>query len=86
MENPFPTRERLERVPRRRLRNVPKAASRAINQDAMSEEFPAVNDYTSHGCIKMSPTDLTDLVRLYHRHFGAGVRYPKGRVVLRVIN
>jgi hypothetical protein len=49
-------------------------------------EWPRINDYKSFGCIKMSPGDLADLVRLYHRHFGAGVRYPKGRVVLRVVN
>lgn len=49
-------------------------------------EWPKINDYKSFGCIKMSPTDLADLVRLYHRHFGAGIRYPRGRVVLRVIN
>jgi hypothetical protein len=49
-------------------------------------EFPKVNDYKSFGCIKMSPTDLADLVRIYHQHFGAGVRYPKARVVLRVVN
>jgi hypothetical protein len=48
-------------------------------------EYPRFNDYKSFGCIKMSPGDLADLVRLYHRHFGAGVRYPKDRVVLKVI-
>jgi hypothetical protein len=49
-------------------------------------EWPRINDYKSFGCIKMSPTDLAQLVRLYHQHFGAGVRYPKSRVVLRVIS
>ena len=49
-------------------------------------ELPRINDYKSFGCIKMSPTDLADLVRLYHQHFGAGVRYAKAAVVLRVIN
>ena len=49
-------------------------------------EYPRFNDYKSFGCIKMSPGDLASLVRLYHQHFGAGVRYPKARVVLRVIN
>jgi hypothetical protein len=48
-------------------------------------EWPRINDYKSFGCIKLSPADLAELVRLYHRHFGAGVRYPKARVVLRVI-
>ena len=49
-------------------------------------EYPRFNDYRSFGCIKMSPGDLATLVRLYHQHFGAGVRYPKARVVLRVIS
>ena len=49
-------------------------------------EYPRINDYKSYGCIKMAPRDLAELVRLYHQHFGAGVRYPKGRVVLRVIS
>ncbi len=49
-------------------------------------EYPQFNDYKSFGCIKISPGDLTELVRLYHQHFGAGVLYPKSRVVLRVIN
>ena len=48
-------------------------------------EWPQVNDYKSFGCIKMSPGDLAELVQLYHRHFGAGTRYPKARVVLRVV-
>ena len=49
-------------------------------------EYPKVNDYKSLGCIKMSPRDLADLVRIYHQHFRAGVRYPKARVELRVIS
>jgi hypothetical protein len=49
-------------------------------------EYPRINDYKSFGCIKMAPADLADLVRLYHQHFGNGVRYPKDRVVLRVIS
>jgi hypothetical protein len=34
----------------------------------------------------MAPGDIAELVRLYHQHFKAGVRYPKDRVVLRVIS
>jgi len=49
-------------------------------------EYPRINDYKSLGCIKMAPGDLAELVRLYHQHFGAGVRYPKARVVLRVVS
>jgi hypothetical protein len=47
-------------------------------------EFPAFNEYKSAGCIKLAPADLRQLVAVYHRHFAAGVRYAKGRVVLRV--
>ena len=47
-------------------------------------EFPSWNDYKSAGCIKMSPTDLRQLVTLYKRHFATGVRYAKAQVVLRV--
>jgi hypothetical protein len=47
-------------------------------------EFPQVNDYTSHGCIKMSPSAILALTRDYHRFFKAGVRYPISRVSLRV--
>jgi hypothetical protein len=49
-------------------------------------EVPAYNDYKSAGCIKLSPTHLYELTRLYHQHFSAGVRYSKARVVLRVIS
>jgi hypothetical protein len=47
-------------------------------------EFPAVNDYTSHGCIKMSPAAILALTRDYHRFFNAGVRYRTARVSLLV--
>jgi hypothetical protein len=47
-------------------------------------EWPRINDYRSHGCIKMSPADLADLVRHYHRWFRAEVRYPTDRVAVRV--
>jgi hypothetical protein len=49
-------------------------------------EYPRINDYKSYGCIKMAPGDLAELTRLYHQHFGAGVRYPKARVALRVVS
>ncbi len=49
-------------------------------------EVPAYNDYKSAGCIKLSPTHLYQLTRLYHQHFSAGVRYSKARVVLRVVS
>ena len=32
-------------------------------------EYPKINDYTSHGCIKMSPADILALTRDYHRFF-----------------
>jgi len=47
-------------------------------------EYPKVNDYTSHGCIKMSPSAILALTRDYHRYFKAGVRYPTSRVSLLV--
>jgi len=47
-------------------------------------EFPKVNDYTSHGCIKMSPADILALTRDYHRFFKPGVRYPMAKVSLLV--
>jgi hypothetical protein len=47
-------------------------------------EFPKVNDYTSHGCIKMAPRDILALTRAYHRFFKAGVRYPLSKVSLLV--
>ncbi|RLV48287.1 hypothetical protein D9V37_19785 [Nocardioides mangrovicus] len=30
-------------------------------------EFPAINDYRSNGCIKLSPTDIAALMRHYRR-------------------
>jgi hypothetical protein len=45
-------------------------------------EYPKINDYTSHGCIKMAPGDILALTRAYHRFFRAGVRYPIARVSL----
>lgn len=47
-------------------------------------EFPRINDYTSHGCIKMAPSDLLALTRAYHRFFSPGVRYPTAKVSLLV--
>ena len=49
-------------------------------------ESPRINDYKSLGCIKMSPRDLAELTRLFHRHFAAGIRYPSDRVSLRVVS
>jgi hypothetical protein len=48
-------------------------------------EFPDINDYRSAGCIKLAPADLADLSRHFLRFFKAGVRYPKSRVVVRVV-
>lgn len=45
-------------------------------------EWPRINDYRSHGCVKMSPADLRDLVEHFHRWFDAGVRYPTARVAV----
>jgi len=47
-------------------------------------EYPKINDYTSHGCIKMSPADLLALTRDYHRFFEPGVRYSPAKVSLLV--
>jgi hypothetical protein len=47
-------------------------------------EFPQINDYTSHGCIKMSPADILALTRDYHRFFRPGIVYPQARVSLLV--
>jgi hypothetical protein len=49
-------------------------------------ELPRYNEYKSAGCIKLAPGDLAELVRLYQRHFHAGVRYAQSQVVLRVVN
>ena len=48
-------------------------------------EFPEVNDYKSAGCIKLSPDDLAELSRHFLQFYKAGVRYPKSRVVVRVV-
>jgi hypothetical protein len=48
-------------------------------------EFPEVNDYTSAGCIKLAPDDLAELSRHFLEFYRAGVRYPKSRVVVRVV-
>jgi hypothetical protein len=48
-------------------------------------EFPRINDYRSAGCIKMAPGDLAELSRHFLQFFRAGVRYPKSRVVVRVV-
>jgi hypothetical protein len=47
-------------------------------------EYPQINDYTSHGCIKMSPASILALTRDYQRFFKAGVRYSLARVSLLV--
>jgi hypothetical protein len=47
-------------------------------------EYPKINDYTSHGCIKLSPAAILALTRAYHRFFRVGVRYPLARVSLLV--
>jgi hypothetical protein len=47
-------------------------------------EFPKINDYTSHGCIKMAPRDILALTRAYHRFFKPGVTYRKSKVSLLV--
>jgi hypothetical protein len=47
-------------------------------------EFPKINDYTSHGCIKLSPAAVLALVRDYQHFFKPGVGYPKARVHLLV--
>ena len=48
-------------------------------------EFPEVNDYASAGCIKLAPDDLAELGRHFLKYYKAGVRYPKSRVVVRVV-
>ena len=48
-------------------------------------EYPRINDYKSHGCIKMSPHDLQRLVSRYRDYFRAGVRYGTTKVRVRVI-
>lgn len=49
-------------------------------------EFPTFNDYKSAGCIKVAPSALGELDRLFRRHFAAGVRHPMTRVVVRVVS
>lgn len=48
-------------------------------------EFPEVNDYKSAGCIKLAPDDLAELSAHFLRFYQAGIRYPKSRVVVRVV-
>jgi hypothetical protein len=48
-------------------------------------ELPEINDYRSAGCIKMAPGDLAELSRHFLQFYRAGVRYPKSRVVVRVV-
>jgi hypothetical protein len=48
-------------------------------------EFPEINDYASAGCIKLAPDDLAQLGRHFLKYYNAGVRYPKSRVVVRVV-
>jgi hypothetical protein len=45
-------------------------------------EYPKINDYRSHGCIKLSPPDMRALFRAWRRHFDLGY---DGRVRVRVI-
>lgn len=49
-------------------------------------EYPEIDDYHSHGCIKLAPGDLASLVRNFREHFATGKRYPKSVVELRVID
>jgi hypothetical protein len=48
-------------------------------------EYPRIDDYRSHGCIKLAPHDLADLMARFRQVFTPGVRYPTSRVVLRVV-
>lgn len=48
-------------------------------------EMPQINDYKSAGCIKLAPADLAQLSWHFLQFFKAGVRYPKWRVVVRVV-
>jgi len=45
-------------------------------------ETPKIDDYKSFGCIKLSPGDLADLVRHFHKAFRPGIRYRKAVVRL----
>lgn len=49
-------------------------------------EYPQIDDYHSHGCIKLAPADLAALVHDYRLHFRTGVRYAKSTVELRVVD
>jgi hypothetical protein len=48
-------------------------------------EFPKIDDYRSHGCIKLAPKDLADLMTHFGAAFATGVRHPTDRVVLKVV-
>jgi hypothetical protein len=48
-------------------------------------EYPRIDDYRSHGCIKLAPQDLAALMAHFRAAFATGVRYPTTRVVLRVV-
>ncbi|MET0999482.1 MAG: hypothetical protein ABWX73_12250 [Marmoricola sp.] len=52
--------------------------------DVCRWELPQFNDYRSNGCIKMSPGDLKNLTRRFHRYFRADARYPTAVVKVRV--
>ena len=45
-------------------------------------EFPKINDYRSHGCIKLSPQDMDALFRAWRNHFADGY---DARVRVRVV-
>jgi hypothetical protein len=47
-------------------------------------EYPRIDDYRSHGCIKLAPGDLRELMAHFRAAFNPGVRYPRTQVVLRV--
>jgi hypothetical protein len=49
-------------------------------------EYPQIDDYHSHGCIKLAPGDLASLVHHYREHFRTGRRYAKNVVELHVVN
>jgi hypothetical protein len=44
-------------------------------------EYPRINDYRSHGCVKLAPGDLAELYRAWRRWFPLG---SPARVVVRV--
>ena len=49
-------------------------------------EYPTYNDYKSAGCIKLAPSALGELDRLFRKRFAAGVRHATSRVVVRVVS